>query len=112
MFKYTNRFLKNKQVIYFEIPNYPELATKNVWSKIKDNPDLMVYFPDLEDNQLPEKKFMYGVLSTLHPDAVRDMVAENMKNRAPIMEEDKGELVEVCGELKDSISCLFEMKSK
>ena len=72
----------------------------------------MVYFPDLEDNQLPEKEFMYGVLSTLHPDAVRDMVAEGMKKRAPIMEEDNGELVEVWGELKDSINCLFEMKSK
>ena len=50
------------QISHFEIPSYPELATKHVWPLIKENHDLLFYFPDLKDNQLPEKDFMYGII--------------------------------------------------
>ena len=61
------RYIRNKQVINFEIPKYPELATKNVWPLIKVNQDLVAFFPDLRDTQLPEKEFMYGIVSTVMP---------------------------------------------
>ena len=41
----------------------------------------MIYFPDMKETQFPEKVFMYGILSTLKPDAVRELVASGMKNR-------------------------------
>ena len=72
----------------------------------------MAYFPDLKDTQFPEKEFMFGILSTLNPDAVRELVAEGMKNRRPIAQDDNGDLVEVSGELKDAVMNLFSIKSK
>ena len=65
------RCLRNRQVIFFEIPKYPEMRVKNVWSLIQENEDLLSYFPDLKPSQLPEKDFMYGIMNTLEPEGVR-----------------------------------------
>ena len=107
-----NRYIKNKNVIFFEIPDYPEFAAKNVWPLIKENPDLLDYFPDFKDTQLPEKEFLYGILCSLNPDVVRELVATGVKNRSPLKQEDKSELIEVTKNLKDSILSLYSMKSK
>ena len=112
----TNQFHENdhfrRENLHFKIPSYTELATKHVWPLVKENPDLLVYFPDLKDCQLPEKDFMYGVIWILSPDVVRELVAEWVKNRSPVVLDDKGDLVEISEELKDSILNLFTMKSK
>ena len=79
---------------------------------VKENEDLMMYFPNLNASQLPEKEFMYGILSTLRPDAIREIIANLLKNRSPNEQEDKGDLVEICEELKESILSLFSMKSR
>ena len=107
-----NRFIKNREVIYFEIPNYPELGVKHVWPLVKENNDLLDYFPDYTQSQQPEKEFMYAVLSTLKPDEIRTLVASSVINRAPIEQDDKADLIEVTYELKDSITGLYSMKSK
>ena len=99
-------------MIYFEIPNYPELGVKHVWPLVKENNNLLDYFPDYTQNQQPEKEFMYAVLSTLKPDEVRALVASSVMHRAPISQDDKADLIEVTHELKDSISELSSMKSK
>ena len=98
--------------MHFEIPKYPELATKNIWPLVKENNHLMAYFPDMKDSQLPEKEFMFGILSTLNPDAVRELVTAGMKNRSADVQDDHRDLVEVCGELKDAILNLYTMKNK
>ena len=106
------RFLKNKNVIYFKIPCYPELATKNVWPLVKQNPDLMLYFPELKHSQLPEKEYLYGVICTLTPDAVRELVAQSVKSRSLENQDEKDDKVEMVEELKESIMNIYSMKSK
>ena len=72
----------------------------------------MAYFPDMKDSQLPEKEFMFGILSTLNPDAVRELVATGMKNRRADVQDDHGDLVEEFWELNDAVLNLYTMKSK
>ena len=50
--------IKVRNVLFFKIPNYTKLGVKNVWLLIKQNNDLLNYFPNLEASQLPEKEFM------------------------------------------------------
>ena len=66
----------------------------------------------MKDTRFPEKEFMYGILSTLKPDAVRELVASGMKNRWPAAQDDHGDLVEVSGELQHAVMNLFSIKSK
>ena len=106
------RFVKNRQVIYFEIPEYSELGAKNVWPLVKQNQELLCYFPDYKPSQLPEKEYMYAILSTLMPEAVRKLVAESLKKRSPASQDDKDGLVEMIPELQQQITQLYSMKSK
>ena len=107
-----NRYLMNKNVIYFEIPSYPKLVPKNVWPLIKVSEELLAYFPDYKQTQQPEREFLYSVLCTLMPNAVRELIANWVEKRSPATEEDKGDLIEITHDLKDSILAMFSMKSK
>ena len=53
----------------------------------------------MKETQFPEKEFMYGILSKLKPDAVRELVASWMKNSWSATQDDHDDLVEVWGEL-------------
>ena len=72
----------------------------------------MMYFPNFKPSQFPEKEFMYGILSTLKPDEVKQLVAQSLKDRAPKSQDEKDDFVEVTKELYNSIQDLYFMKSK
>ena len=55
---------------------------------------------------------MYGILSTLKPDAVRELEASGMKNRWSAAQDNHGDLVEVSGELQHAVMNPFSIKSK
>ena len=71
-----------------------------------------MYFPNFKPSQFPEKEFTYGVLNTLKPNEVRELVAQSLEDRAPKSQDEKDGLVEVTKELYDSIQNLYSMKSK
>ena len=47
--------------------SWPEFAIKNVWDKIRVEPDVTRYLPydDIEKKQYPDRTFFWGVLSTV-----------------------------------------------
>ena len=66
----------------------------------------------MKESQLPEKEFLFGVLATLNPDALRELVAQCMKNRSSNKQDDNSEMIEVSGELKSAIENMYSMNSK
>ena len=79
---------------------------------MQENPDLLDYFPDYKKSQQPEKEFMFAVLSTLMPDEVRTLIASCLKERAPVSQDEKADMIEVTKELNNEIIRLYSMKSK
>ena len=55
----------------------------------------MLYFPDFEANELPDRDFMWSVLATFREDEVKKLISEERKNRDSGNEEDKQELIEI-----------------
>ena len=55
---------------------------------------------------------MYAKLSSIKPDAVRELIATGMKNRSQFDQDDKRDLMEITKEFKHSVVNLFSMKSK
>ena len=49
---------------------------------MKEVDELMSYFPDYEQKQLPDRKFMFSILGTLRPDELKVMVEGARKSRA------------------------------
>jgi hypothetical protein len=51
-----------RQAKFISVPKYAELAVSKVWPLVKEVPELMMFFPNFETNQLPEKEFMWTIL--------------------------------------------------
>ena len=62
---------------------------------VKDIPDLMKYFPEFDENELPDRSFMWGVLFTLRRDEWVKLVDEVRKRRCQEEKENKDELIEI-----------------
>ena len=63
--------------------------------KVKQVQDFMKYFPNLEDNELPDRNFMWTILSTLREDEVKKLVKDARKNRDVGNKEDKQEIIAI-----------------
>ena len=73
------------------MPQYEELAPKNIYSTIKDYvKDFQLYFADYEDTPkyLPPKRFMWDIFATLNYNLANEFVDHSM--RARFLEEEKG----------------------
>ena len=66
-----------------------------MWGFVKQIPDLLSYYPDLEVNELTDKDFMWSILTTLREEGVKKLIADERKNRDVGNEEDKQELIEI-----------------
>ena len=55
----------------------------------------MAYFPTLDENELPDRDFMWTILWTQMEDEVKKLVREARKNRDVGNKEDKQELIEI-----------------
>jgi hypothetical protein len=65
------------------VPKFEELSVKNLYSDALNDPDVGPYIPDLEmnSNRLPERDFFFGVLSTIKPDYLKQIIDDAHKNR-------------------------------
>lgn len=103
--------LRNRNVIHFEVPDYDELAVKNIWPIVRENPDLMEYFPDLKEGDYPEKEFLYGVLGTIREVETRNLFAEATRNRAVEEQTNHEDLVELDAEMREEIEGLLNLRT-
>ena len=87
--------LKQADVKMILILRYKELAVKNVWGYIKELPDLLEYFQEIEDEELPDHSFMWGVIGILRREAWQKMLKDARKARSLGIDEPKDNLVEI-----------------
>ena len=95
--------LKQDKVSALVVPKYKELSVSCIWNFVKVIDDLWEYFPDLEDGQYPERKFLIAIISTLNPDATKHLVAEARAKRSIQKEQEDSNLVKLTPELEDEI---------
>ena len=77
------------------VPRYKELGVKPVWTFVKDVPELLQYFPDVQKDELPNRSFMWMILSTLKPDECKQLINEARVARSKKDEENNNELIEI-----------------
>ena len=65
-------------------PLWPEFAVKDIYSRVQADQEFMKYMPkgSALDCKAPERRFFWGVLSTLRPDYVDALIAEARDLRA------------------------------
>jgi hypothetical protein len=79
---------------------------------MKDTEHITQYFPDYRNDQLPEKKYFWDVLSTIFPREVAEIVAEARGKRASQNDPDADELIKIDPGLKNDIMDVLNHRSK
>ena len=54
--------------------NFKELSIVKIWLTMKRNAHILKHIPDYYDNELPELKYFYDVLTTLYPNKTEELV--------------------------------------
>lgn len=44
------------------IPNYPELAVKEVWKRTKNIPEIARFLPDFKGKRMPNRQYLFNVI--------------------------------------------------
>ena len=64
------------------VPKYDELSVKNIYPSIRNDPELMMYFPNqMAKNRLPDREYMFTILNTLKPEYVKKVILHASKMR-------------------------------
>ena len=82
--------------MYQSLTNY----LSNLWNKRKTNEYIKQYITDYPEKHLTERSFIFGVLGTLYPDEMKNLVKKAFDNRKLHYREEE-ELIEVTQEFKD-----------
>ena len=76
------QLLKATAVKRVSVPHYEELAVKNIFPRVKDEPEVMVYLPDkLPKSKLPDRQYFFNVLNTVRQEYVTELIAHANRQR-------------------------------
>ena len=95
-----------------QLPSYKELPVKKMWPNFKDDSLIKEYMPDLDEKELPEKEFFFGLLTTLYYQETQKLIESARGKRAITKKEDKEELIEIEPSILKEIKSLMDFKSK
>ena len=104
--------LKNDAISDIQVPKYSGISVKKIWDYVKGCDDLMVYFPDLDEGQLPERKYIFRVLSAQRPIQLTKLVKQAWDNRAIENSSQDDMMIEMTADVKETILSLLPKKSK
>ena len=95
--------LIQQDVKMLAIPKYRELGINPIWDYVKEVPDLVKYFPSLNQNKLPERAFLWRVLGTLRREAWQQLLDNTKKVRGKDSLENIDDLIEIHQDFLDNI---------
>ena len=67
----------------------------------------MKYFPDYLDLQVPDRQFMYSIISSTFPNALKELIGDAKKKRSLIENNDNNEIIEMKPEIRETIMGVF-----
>ena len=97
------KMLKVEQLKKLKVPNYPEISVKGLWDKFKEDDDVKKYFPDFKPNQLPERRFLLDILSTVKRDYMKKVIMSSSQTRNRDENIQNNEVIEIKQDLLSEI---------
>ena len=103
---------KMDEIVNINILNFNELSIKNIWSSFTQNITVKQYIPDYKVGQYPEKDFFFGILSTLYPHQIEDLLNSAYKARKIHYNRHETELIELTPDIRQAIKSAIVYDSK
>ena len=80
------------QLRSINVPKFDEVSVKKIWPLIKQDPEVLVYFPDdYSKGREPDRKYTFDILNTVRPEYVKKMIEHAFTIRNAVTEEGKHE---------------------
>ena len=84
------KLMKMSSLRSINVPKFDEVSVKTIWPLIKQDPEVLVYFPDdYAKGRVPERKYTFDVLNTIRPEYVKKMIEHAFTIRNAVTEEGK-----------------------
>ena len=106
-----HRHLKHSKWTLFNALKYNEISVEQLWKMVQEFEDLMSYFPDLAPNQLPERKFIIEILSTLRNNEMRELMKNVRKNRSLTNNPEKDQMIKMTSCIREEVMKILPQKS-
>ena len=72
----------------------------------------MIYFPNYKSNEKPERSYLIAVISTINPEATKEIVANARELRLIAATDLQENLVKLTSEIRQTISSYSLLRSK
>ena len=95
--------LKTDQVNMIFVPRFKELATKKVWEAFREHEYVSQYFPDYTNKQVPDRVFMWTILSSVAEKYAINIVHNARYSRSLVNEDEESNLIEITKEIYDQL---------
>ena len=92
------------------VPHYKELSISKKWNIIKEVDEIMIYFPHYKPNEKPERSYLIAVISTINPEATKEIVANARELRSIAVTNKQENLVQLTSEMRQTISSFSLLK--
>ena len=79
---------------------------------VKAVPDLICYFPDYNENQLLDRRFMFAILEYNRFQVLDNMIKNANKNRSLESQEDQNQMIFIKKEIYNEIKNVITHKRK
>ena len=68
---------------------------------VKNIDEINIYFPDFTSSELPERDYLIAVISTINPEATKNIVEEARIKRSICSTDNTDNLIEITPEFKE-----------
>ena len=114
VFAGSKKLLELRQVKWIHVPVYDELAVQKIWPLIKEDREMMKFFPNkLPKGRLPDREYFWNIVNTLNEPYVTQLLkhANELRNDAKKTGE-ADRVIEVTDEWWDKLNAVPFMSSK
>ena len=88
------------------------MSISKIWKIIKEVDELMIYFPNYKPNEKPEISYLIEVISTINPEATKEIIANARELRLIAVNDKQENLVKLTSEMRQTISSYSLLRSK
>ena len=88
------------------------MSISKIWPLVKEIEDLNAYFPDLEENEYPEREYLWTIVSTLRSENTKELI-KTARNKSTIKERaDQNNLIQIDPSIYQEISAIAAQKRR
>ena len=102
---------QTSQITSVIVPKYKELGVSKIWNYILQIKDLIDYFPNYQNNEFPEREFMWTVLATSRREATSSLIEDARKSRSIKNDSDKSNMIAMAPEFLAALMNISKQKS-